>query len=164
MPGATAFISAAAGKTVWHMPEFLSQRTYIQDFENQPSVFTGDVETLKRVFPGKPYVELTSEEAELAKYAHNVFGALKVTYFNSVYDVCRKAGLDYGRVLKGVLASGYIGETHTAVPGPDGKFGYGGKCFPKDVRAAAGTYGAEPFGRLAACAEGLNEIFRSRKE
>ena len=39
--------------------------------------------------------------------------------------------------LPGVLLSGYINDTHTYVPGPDGKFGYGGKCFPKDVNAFA---------------------------
>ena len=36
-----------------------------------------------------------------------------------------------------MLLSGYINDTHTYVPGPDGKFGYGGKCFPKDVNAFA---------------------------
>lgn len=96
-------------------------------------VFTGDVETLKRVFPNKRYVVMSSEEVELAKYAHNVFGALKVMYFNCVYDLCAKAGLDYSNVLKGVMSSGYVNKPYTAVPGPNGIFGYIGKCFPKDV-------------------------------
>lgn len=120
-------------------------------------MFTGDVETLKRIFPGKPYVIMSSEEAELAKYAHNVFGALKVTYFNCVYDICTRRGLDYSNVLKGVMSSGYINKVHTAVPGPDGMFGYGGKCFPKDVKAAAEKYKDTPYGELVKPLEKINE-------
>jgi len=103
---------------------------------------------------------MTSEEAELAKYAHNVFGALKVTYFNCLYDLCQQLGFSYQNVLDGVLASEYINETHTAVPGPDGMFGYGGKCFPKDVKAAAAKYKDTPFGRLIAPLEEINSVFR----
>ena len=146
------------------MPEFLTQRTYAEDFSRQTSVFTGDIETLKRIFPGKQYVVMSSEEAELAKYAHNVFGALKVTYFNCVYDICVRCGLDYSNVLKGVMSSGYINEVHTAVPGPDGMFGYGGKCFPKDVKAAAEKYKDTPYGELVKPLEKINESFRNRKD
>ena len=87
------------------------------------------------IFIGKKYITMTSLEAEIAKYAHNDFGAVKVTYFNAIYDLCQKLGCDYKHVQNGVLLSGYINRTHTDVPGPDGKFGYGGKCFPKDVNA-----------------------------
>ena len=45
-------------------------------------------------------------------------------------------GADWRKVHTGVLLSGYINDTHTYVPGPDGKFGYGGKCFHKDGNAA----------------------------
>ena len=45
-------------------------------------------------------------------------------------------GVDWRKVHTGVLLSGYINDTHTYVPGPDGKYGYGGKCFPKDVNTA----------------------------
>ena len=54
-------------------------------------VFTGapeHVELLKKIFPGKKHIIMSSEEAEMVKYAHNVFGALKVTYFNCIYDLC----------------------------------------------------------------------------
>lgn len=47
-------------------------------------IFTGNTDLLKKIFSGKRFIEMTSEEAILAKYAHNVFGALKVTYFNCV--------------------------------------------------------------------------------
>ena len=78
---------------------------------------------------------MSSLEAEITKYAHNVFGALKVTYFNAIYDYCQKLGANFNKVHTGCLLSGYINEQHSQVPGPDGKFGYGGKCFPKDVNA-----------------------------
>ena len=149
---------------VWHMPEFLTQRTYTEDFSRQTSVFTGDVKTLKRIFPGKPYVVMSSEEAELAKYAHNVFGALKVTYFNCVYDICARRGLDYSSVLKGVMSSGYINEVHTAALGPDGMFGYGGKCFPKDVNAFAKLTENCYLGKLLAPLHELNIHFRGYEE
>lgn len=106
---------------------------------------------------------MTSEEAEMAKYAHNVFGALKVTYFNCIRDLCERSGLDYRKVLDGVLASGYVNKEHTASPGPDGKFGYGGKCFPKDVRAMAAKYKGTSLGELISPLERLNEHFRGKE-
>ena len=51
---------------------------------------------------------MTPLEAEITKYCHNVFGAYKVTYFNAVYDYCRKMGADWARVHAGMLLSGYI--------------------------------------------------------
>ena len=71
-------------------------------------------------------------ELELAKYAHNCFGALKVTYFNMIYDLCLSNELDYEKVLEVVLGSGYINENHTKI-GLDGRRGYGGKCFPNNM-------------------------------
>ena len=55
----------------------------------------------------------TSMEACLAKLAHNVFGALKVSYFNCVSRLCQEAGADYLNVLGAVLASGYVNACHT---------------------------------------------------
>ena len=78
---------------------------------------------------------MTPLEAEITKYAHNVFGALKVTYFNGIFELCKKVEANYRKVQQGILLSGYINPPHTQVPGPDGKLGYGGKCFPKDVNA-----------------------------
>ena len=142
------------------MPEFLTERTYIEDFKSQPMVFTDDIELLKKIFPGKKHIDMTSAEAEMVKYAHNVFGALKVTYFNCIYDICKKEGLDYQKVREGVLGSTYINDVHTQVPGPDGKYGYGGKCFPKDVDAFEKLYRDEPIGMLLNPVRVLNRIFR----
>lgn len=145
------------------MPEFLTERTYLEDFKWQPMVFTGaeeHVELLKKLFPGKKYIVMSSEEAEMVKYAHNVFGALKVTYFNCIYDLCQKRGLNYEKVREGVLASTYINAPHTQVPGPDGKFCFGGKCFPKDVRAFEKMFRYAPLGKMLDPIMKLNEEFR----
>lgn len=60
-------------------------------------------------------------------------------------------------MLKGIMLSGYINEVHTAVSGPDGMFGYGGKCFPKDVKAAAEKYKDTPYCKLVKPLEKINE-------
>ena len=160
LPGTTEKISKLTGRNVHHMPEFLSERTAIEDFKQQPMIFTGNVELLEKIFPGKKHIDMTSAEAEMVKYAHNVFGALKVTYFNCIYDICKKEGLDYQKVREGVLGSTYINDVHTQVPGQDGKYGYGGKCFPKDVDAFEKLYHDEPIGMLLNPVRVLNSIFR----
>ena len=160
LPGTSKKLTQLTGRQVHHMPEFLTERTYIEDFKWQPMVFTDDIELLKKIFPGKKHIDMTSAEAEMVKYAHNVFGALKVTYFNCIYDICKKEGLDYQKVREGVLGSTYINDVHTQVPGPDGKYGYGGKCFPKDVDAFEKLYRDEPIGMLLNPVRVLNSIFR----
>jgi UDPglucose 6-dehydrogenase len=135
LPGTSDMLTRETGRKVYFMPEFLTQRTHVEDFKSQPMVFTGEIELLSRIFKGKRFVRMSSLEAEITKYAHNVFGAYKVTYWNAVYDYCKRMGADFANVHSGCLLSGYINEMHTRVPGPDGKFGYGGKCFPKDVKA-----------------------------
>lgn len=160
LPGTSDRLSKETGHRVYFMPEFLTQRTADSDFATQPMVFTGEAPLLKKIFKGKKHLEMTSLEAEITKYAHNVFGAVKVTYFNAVYDYCRRLGADYSHVHDGVLLSGYINDTHTHVPGPDGKLGYGGKCFPKDVNALALLTKDIPLGRLLAPLHALNIGFR----
>jgi UDPglucose 6-dehydrogenase len=164
LPGSSEMLSRETGRQVCYMPEFLSERTYLEDFRRQPMVFTGAIELLCRIFKGKTFTTMTPLEAEITKYCHNVFGAYKVTYFNAVYDYCRRMGADWARVHAGMLLSGYINDTHTFVPGPDGKFGYGGKCFPKDVNAFAKMTEGTPLGTLLAPLHGLNVRFRGGEE
>ena len=135
LPGTSERLSKKYKKNIYFMPEFLTQRSAYEDFCSQTMIFTGEVDLLSQIFVGKKYIVMSSIEAELAKYTHNVFGALKVTYFNGIYNLCQKMHINYKNVQAGTLVSGYINSTHTFVPGPDGKTGYGGKCFPKDVNA-----------------------------
>ena len=83
---------------------------------------------------------------------------------DAVYDYCKRMGADWARVHQGMLLSGYINDTHTFVPGPDGKFGYGGKCFPKDVNAFTILTQGTPLGSLLTPLHTLNVHFRGVEE
>lgn len=161
LPGTCDMLSEKYNKKISFMPEFLTERTAYSDFSTQPMIFTANVEMLREIFIGKKYIEMSSLEAEITKYAHNVFGALKVTYFNGIYEMCQKCNADYKKIQEGVLLSGYINAPHTQVPGPDGKFGYGGKCFPKDVTAFAKYTQNLELQTLLQRVESLNTIYRS---
>ena len=160
LPGTCDKLSEEFNKKIYFMPEFLTERTAYEDFCNQPMIFTGEIELLEKIFSGKKFVTMTSKEAEITKYAHNVFGALKVTYFNGIYNLCEKMECDYNNIQKGVLVSNYINPMHTAVPGPDGNFGYGGKCFPKDVNAFIEINKDMPLEQLLSNIPKINSIFR----
>lgn len=164
LPGTSEILSKETGHRVYYMPEFLTERTHIEDFKRQTMVFTGAVELLTKVFVGKKFTVMTPLEAELTKYMHNVFGAYKVTYFNACREYCERMGADWSKVHAGVLLSGYINDTHTYVPGPDGRFGYGGKCFPKDVNAFAKMAQDTALGVLLAPLHELNVHFRGEEE
>ncbi len=159
-PGTCDMLSKKYNKQVNFMPEFLTERTAVEDFNKQPMVFTNNENLLKQIFVGKEYVCMSSLEAEVTKSAHNVFGALKVTYFNGIYEYCQKLGINYENVQKGVLLSGYINKPHTDVPGPDGKFGYGGKCFPKDVNAFVECVKGTEVQKLLKVVPEINEKYR----
>ena len=164
LPGTSERLTKETGHRVYFMPEFLTERTYIEDFKRQPMVFTGAIELLCRIFKGKTFTTMTPLEAEITKYCHNVFGAYKVTYFNACREYCEKMGADWRKVHTGILLSGYINDTHTYVPGPDGKYGYGGKCFPKDVNAFAEMTKGTSLGVLLEHLHELNVHFRGVEE
>lgn len=163
LPGTCDSLSLEFNKHIYFMPEFLTQRTADDDFAHQPMIFCGEEVLLSQIFVGKKYITMSNLEAEITKYAHNVFGAVKVTYFNGIYDICQKLNLNYDKIQQGILLSQYINEMHTYVPGPDGKTGYGGKCFPKDVNAFIEYFKDYPISRLIKQTAELNTIFREEK-
>lgn len=158
---------------VYAMPEFLTERDADASMASQPIVagvedqlaaYSNQEALLSRIFPDKDIILMSNRDAELAKYAHNCMGALKVNFFNGIYRYAEKVGANYEHVLLGVLSSGYINATHTRVPGPDGLFGYGGKCFPENMDSLIKEMrrlGLKT-GMLEAC-EFENGVFRSRK-
>jgi len=79
---------------------------------------------------GVLYLETSAESAELIKHASNAFLALKISFINAVANVCELVGTDVEEVAKGIGADTRIGSRflNTGI-------GYGGSCFPKDVRA-----------------------------
>lgn len=76
------------------------------------------------------------EQAAFAKYVENCFLATKVTFFNEMYRIYNQCGFEgFDQMVDAITVDPRIGRSHTQVPGPDGKFGYGGHCLPKDIAA-----------------------------
>jgi len=125
-------------------PEFLTARNNRLDFIcASRNILGGEedsvtrVETLYRYRFGNsmPIYKTTWESAELVKYSANCFFMVKVNYFNYIYQLCEKLGLNYEEIKDMVLADGRIGRSHCDVPGHDGQLAASGTCFPKDINA-----------------------------
>lgn len=119
------------------VPEFLREGSAISDTINPDRVVIGTQDLraqdllLKLHEPIKAPIILTNfETAELIKYAANSFLALKISYANSIAKLSELLGADALKVLEGIGMDKRIGNLFLS-PGP----GYGGSCFPKDVRA-----------------------------
>lgn len=124
-------------------PEFLTERTAKLDILTQARViFGGDKSLTEQVeklysarFMNRHFIHTDSVTAELIKYMNNTFFATKVSIMNEFYRLSNVLGANWQDALHGFASDGRIGDSHLHVPGPDGKFGYGGTCFPKDVNA-----------------------------
>ena len=71
----------------------------------------------------------------MVKYLTNSFLATKVSFANEMYNLCSALNLDYDKVIEYAILDKRLGNSHWAVPGPDGDLGFGGHCFPKDLSA-----------------------------
>lgn len=125
-------------------PEFLTERKARLDFINTARIVLGSnkpeamnkVEDLYRVrFPYTKIIKTDFGTAQLIKYMANCFFATKVSFMNEMRQVCDKIDGDWNVALDGFISDGRIGNSHIDVPGHDGDFGFGGKCFPKDINA-----------------------------
>ena len=124
-------------------PEFLTERTAKLDFLTQARIVLGGPKRLtKRVakifeerFMHCYIIETNAITAELIKYMNNVFFASKVSIMNEMKMMSDAIGADWKLALKGFAADQRIGDSHLHVPGPDGRMGFGGSCFPKDINA-----------------------------
>ena len=124
-------------------PEFLTEANAVSDFENQTRVILGGprsattkLKTIySKVFPKAAIVKTDSTYAEMVKYVTNSFLATKVSFANEMYQICNKLEVDYDKIIEYATYDERLGKSHWSVPGPDGDFGYGGHCFPKDVKA-----------------------------
>ena len=125
-------------------PEFLTERSANFDFINQTRyILGGDKENTNKVADlyrwrfgdTIPVIETNYQTAELIKYMNNCFFATKVSFLNEMKQVSDRCEADWDRAVEGFIRDGRIGHSHMSVPGPDGKFGFGGKCFPKDISA-----------------------------
>lgn len=143
-PGTTSNLNSDVSNIqVVFNPEFLTEANHIEDFKNQTRIILGGprpattvVKTLfKKAFPSVPIIKTGSNTAEMVKYFINCFLATKVTFANEMYMLAQELDIDFDKVTEYALYDQRIGRSHLAVPGPDGDFGFGGHCFPKDLNA-----------------------------
>ncbi len=136
-------------------PEFLTERTAVEDFKNPTRIVLGgpraSVQTIKEIylplFPQVNYIETDAKTACFIKYMANCFSAIKISAMNEFKQIAKSDNIDWEQTLEGFLASGWVNPMHTQVPGPDGSLGFGGKCFPKDINAIiayAESVGVDP--------------------
>ena len=124
-------------------PEFLTEANFIEDFKNQSRIIIGGErpsttklrQIYSLVFPKAKIVKTGSITAEMVKYFTNTFLATKVSFANEMKMLCDELKIDYDKVVEYSTYDERLGKSHWAVPGPDGKLGFGGSCFPKDLNA-----------------------------
>jgi nucleotide sugar dehydrogenase len=131
-------------------PEFLTERNAYQDFINPSAIILGvsgdneeDLHVLEDFYRNNtkcnqyaPIVKTTAHTAAFIKYATNTFLANKVIFFNQLKELYDTAGeKDWDTLTKTLSYDKRMGGSHMQVPGPDGRLGFGGACFPKDVAA-----------------------------
>ena len=174
-PGTTARMDKLASVlNVCFSPEFLTEANSFEDFKNQTRIIIGEgsgkgARVVKRMFrkafPRTPIVITKHETAEMVKYFTNCFLASKVIFANQMYQICEATRIDYDKVCEYALYDTRIGKSHLAVPGPDGDFGFGGHCFPKDLSAM--VYFAEQNGASEYFLEAVktaNSHYRTNKD
>lgn len=131
-------------------PEFLREDFADEDFVNSNLIlFGGSKKNCKYV--SKFYINYTkcintdhvftdSISASLVKYSINSFLSTKVMFFNELYELFKKSGTDenWENFIEALKKDQRIGSSHMQVPGPDGRYGFGGACLPKDSSAFLG--------------------------
>ncbi|WP_074405863.1 UDP-glucose dehydrogenase family protein [Aquimarina megaterium] len=121
-------------------PEFLREGFAVDDFLKPERIVVGSssdraIEVMKKLYKpfvrsGNPIIVMDEKSAELTKYAANSFLATKITFMNEIANYCEKVGADIDKVRIGIGTDSRIGKRFL-FPG----IGYGGSCFPKDVKA-----------------------------
>tara|TARA_Y100001970_G_scaffold107653_1_gene134637 strand:- start:3163 stop:4035 length:873 start_codon:yes stop_codon:yes gene_type:complete len=144
-PGTSKFFSKKYPQlNIVFNPEFLTEKNAKEDFINQSRIILGGVNSLtakvaelyKWRFDNKvPIIQTDYQTAELIKYMNNIFLATKVSFMNEMLLVANKVGANWEKAVEGFVLDDRVGSSHINVPGHDGKFGFGGSCFPKDIQA-----------------------------
>ena len=134
----------------YFMPEFLTEKNFINDFINNKNCILVYWKA-KRIRFKKLMIKLfdlafnnkkinynnlhfiLNKEAELVKLFRNCFLSTKISFCNEINQFCSIKGINYENVRKYAAIDDRIGLSHTNVPGHDGKNGFGGTCFPKDT-------------------------------
>jgi UDPglucose 6-dehydrogenase len=140
--GWETLIDAFPHTSITFSPEFLRAASALEDFKNNDTILLGGGNTgfwadIFVTAMGKIDIDIAKpKELILTKYARNSFLALKVAYFNQMYDLCKKLGIDYEQVRRYTILDNRIDESHTTITE---ERGFGGHCFPKDVNALIKT-------------------------
>ncbi len=158
-------------KNLIHAPEFLVASTAKEDYLNGKFAIVGGESpytdlAINIIKLGQPLISdvkvCSIKEASLAKYTINSFLATKVIFMNEIYNLAKSINVDYNSLVESIRLDSRLGNSHFQVPGPDGFFGFGGACFPKDTSAL--KYYAESEGTnltLLAQAIEVNKIIRN---
>jgi UDPglucose 6-dehydrogenase len=137
----TALPTVLLNRPIIYNPEFLTHRTANEDFINPVYVVVAGerADELVDFYQTNSIVDMTSvyvvdiPTACFIKYTANTFYALKVTYMNEMVVAAGQMGADYVVATDILKTNPKMGNGHMDVPGPDGMYGYGGACLPKDV-------------------------------
>jgi UDPglucose 6-dehydrogenase len=142
-----AAVVASLIKVPFHMcsnPEFLKEGAAVEDFMKPDRVVVGVETPFARarmdelyapfVRTGKPIIFMDIPSAEMTKYAANAMLATRISFMNEIANLCERVGANVDLVRKGIGSDSRIGPAFL-FPGP----GYGGSCFPKDVKALMRT-------------------------
>lgn len=128
-----------------YVPEFLRAESSLVDFSNTEWIIVGGSVTayqreaariLKEIQPSIKQVEYCDiGQAAFVKYSINTFLATKVVFMNELQQLAETHDYDWKELAFLIKMDRRIGDSHTQVPGPDGHYGFGGACFPKDTEA-----------------------------
>ena len=130
---------------VTYNPEFLRALHAEEDFENQELFILGGEDQEQITFWSNLFSHLNTKvvvtnrtTASMIKYTHNAWLATKVAFFHEIFANAPK-DMNYSMMTSSLAQMKNIGPSHMMVPSDTGTLGYGGRCFPKDVKALTNT-------------------------
>lgn len=143
LPKTTKYLIEKYKFNIVFSPEFLTEKNAKLDMLTQSRIIIGGdtkhsekvLELFKLRFGNRHYILTDSTSAEIIKYMSNNFLTVKVSFVNEYYDLANEIGGNWNDIIEGFVSDPRIGNSHTKTPGPDGKRGFGGTCFPKDINA-----------------------------
>ncbi len=148
-------------------PEFLKEGAAIEDFMKPDRIVVGVrkpevADVLRELYAPflrteRPFLSMSPESSEMTKYAANAMLATKISFINEMANLCDGLGADINDVRRGMGHDQRIGFQFL-FPGP----GYGGSCFPKDIRAVLGM--GRKVGRTLAMMQSVDDVNEAQKQ